>query len=368
MTLVASPKGPWFASGSLDSTIIVWDSRSGTVVYDWAAHERFVWSLAFSPDGRHLCSTGSDDTPKVWDLGADTATLVTTLVGHMRPVRCCAWSSSGALLATGSNDGSVRVWDGILARRGICHEIPGLVNAQCFGTSVSTVQFSPDASWLFAIHRLRASLANDGAAAYPGFNLWHFAAGFRVVQKHFGWVAPITAAAFDPRGRRLATISVHVESMCLWDLETESKLTVIPFSNTRPSALDEAIGIAFSSDGSSILTLRPTPEAPRKLELWDTESGRSKVVFGGRDHWSPCFSPDGNYIAAGSSFPGGVHLWRTNDGSHETVPMEGEDVNHFAFTADGHKLAYTSDTPIAHGSVMFVDCSPTAHRNSGTIH
>lgn len=37
--------------------------------------------------------------------------MVSALVGHKRYVACCAFSRDGSLLATGSNDRSVIVWD-----------------------------------------------------------------------------------------------------------------------------------------------------------------------------------------------------------------------------------------------------------------
>jgi WD40 repeat protein len=63
-----SPDGRWIASGSEDSTVKIWNGRSGELVHTFRGHTGIVTSVAFTPDGRRLISGSRDHTAKVWDL------------------------------------------------------------------------------------------------------------------------------------------------------------------------------------------------------------------------------------------------------------------------------------------------------------
>ena len=68
-----------------------------------------VFSLAFSPDGKLLASGSDDDTVCLWDV--DTQKQVGVLTGHSDSVNSVAFSPDGNLFASGSSDGKVRLWE-----------------------------------------------------------------------------------------------------------------------------------------------------------------------------------------------------------------------------------------------------------------
>jgi eukaryotic-like serine/threonine-protein kinase len=67
-----------------------------------------VYGLAFSRDGLSLVPVGRDRTVRVWD--PLTAEEILTLKGHEAPVRTAAFSPDGTILATGGDDGAIRLW------------------------------------------------------------------------------------------------------------------------------------------------------------------------------------------------------------------------------------------------------------------
>src|SRR6185503_20332139 len=113
-----SPDGTRLAAFDKDTrTIVLRDATTarpaGPVLT--VAAER-VLSLAFSPDGRTLASTGFDGagltngTITLWDL-ATGQPLRQTLNGHTDKVRALAFSPDGLVLASGADDQAVVLWD-----------------------------------------------------------------------------------------------------------------------------------------------------------------------------------------------------------------------------------------------------------------
>ena len=73
------------------------------------AHTNWVNSVAFSPDGVLLASGSKDKTVKLWDTA--TGQVVRTLEAHTNWVNSVAFSPDGVLLASGSGDTTVQLWD-----------------------------------------------------------------------------------------------------------------------------------------------------------------------------------------------------------------------------------------------------------------
>lgn len=74
-------------------------------------HERTIRSVAWSPCGNILAAGSFDATVTIWDKHDGEFKCTSTLEGHENEVKSIAWSSSGSLLATCSRDKSVWVWE-----------------------------------------------------------------------------------------------------------------------------------------------------------------------------------------------------------------------------------------------------------------
>src|SRR5262249_34058310 len=104
-----SPDGLVLASTSGDTTVKIWDTRSGEGIRTLLGHTAAVTSVTFSPDGQWLASSSCDNTVKVWERRTDDS--IRTLRGHELGVTGVGFSPDGELLASTSFDNTVKIWD-----------------------------------------------------------------------------------------------------------------------------------------------------------------------------------------------------------------------------------------------------------------
>jgi WD40 repeat protein len=122
-SVAVSPNGRLVASpaheqGAAEPAVFVWEvdwdakTYKNPPVHKLKGHKRYVYKVAFSPDGRHLASGSWDATIKIWDV--KTGKELRTLRGHAGTIYGLAFSPDGRSLAACSGSathGEVKVWD-----------------------------------------------------------------------------------------------------------------------------------------------------------------------------------------------------------------------------------------------------------------
>jgi WD40 repeat protein len=136
-SMAYSPDGTRLVSGSLDGTVQIWDTATGTKILPVIqGHQNVVLSVVFSPDGTRIASCSADESVRIW--AADDGTqLFLPLRGHDGAVVSVSFSSNGAHVVSGSDDKSIRIWDAI---SGVDVLWPLRGHEGC----VTLVAFSPD--------------------------------------------------------------------------------------------------------------------------------------------------------------------------------------------------------------------------------
>lgn len=115
-----SPDSKMLAGGSRDEKIRLWAVSTGKKIATFEGHVEGVPSVAFSPDGRTLASGGADMTVRLWEVA--TGKNAATLRGHTNSVTSVEFSPDGKTLASGNSfmggetrrsavTGEIRLWD-----------------------------------------------------------------------------------------------------------------------------------------------------------------------------------------------------------------------------------------------------------------
>jgi WD40 repeat protein len=228
LAVAFSPDGKLLATCSggfrpSDSTVKLWDvdralSRGSTEPITLKGHEGVIWCLAFSPDGKTLASGSMDKTVKLWDVGAWRAAgagsrtkgwrwTPRTIRGdaNARGVKSVVFSPDGKIVATGTYDGHITLWDAATQSRvSDFSQAPG---------EMRSIAFSPDGK--------RLATAKDDLKV----RIWNPAIR-QVVAILPGHTRLIEAVAFAPDGNTLASAGAD-GTVRLWRAapvaETEAK-------------------------------------------------------------------------------------------------------------------------------------------------
>ena len=212
-SVALSPDGQTLASGSHDRTIRLWDVNTGSLLRTLTGHTHSVLSVAFSPDSNILASGSGDRKIRLWDV--NTGRLIRSVPEPTGPVFSVVFRPDGEMLASGGRGPSIRFWDANTGRQVILHfwdantgKLIGSLGALGpHGGAVLSVAFSPDSNIL-------ASGSGDRK-----IRLWDVNTGRHIRTLAGGHTDSVLSVAFSPDGEMLASGSLG-ETLRLWDVST----------------------------------------------------------------------------------------------------------------------------------------------------
>jgi RNA polymerase sigma factor (sigma-70 family) len=379
----------WFNNETAEvPPIRFWDWAAGREVRKLGGHPIGTISLAFTPDGKTLASSGFEPMARLWDVA--TGREVDRRPGHSTTIDGLAVSPiDGTVFTFSQADGPILHWDPadgrMLESMGVYRKQIGNMAISPDGrTLVLLPQGREPVLWDLAACKVLRNLGDekhlgccfvafspDGRLVTGQHRVWDVATGRRLAKfldEGMSWCL----SSFSADGRRV--ITVKLERIRIWDVATgaEVRRAVEKIPMARNAAISPdgrlvAVGQFRPADG---LESREEPGVPGRqvepIRIWELASGREVMaLFGHQDISSGlAFSPDGRMLASVS----GAWLNRLDPGLRIWDVASGKPLRRFKDEpGSGVRIAYLPDgrsivTAGADGNALVWDVSDLADR------
>ncbi len=323
-----------FVVGGRRTKIELWDVTTGKMlsIFDEIGEDKHVIALAFSPDGTRLASVSKNTnaniktTLRLWDTTGNDKPIILRNIFRKQTgwTNALAFSPDGKMLASGSTDKKVRLWNTTTGR--LIGRLTGHING------IASLTFSPDGTIL-------VSSSTDGAVLF-----WNTETKNRLPTRITGHTGYVKAVAFLKNNTTLASVAFN-GSITFWDLKTPQ---VSEFQTI--GHLDLLTTTAFSPDAAKLASIRAKGNvtfmediglgfseliSDNYLRLTDVQTGRelTNIVTGGIPS-EIAFSPQGKIVAF-SSYNNIIRVWNTETGTSVNMPLSDE----LNFNEDGYLVS-----------------------------
>lgn len=302
----------------------------GTELTDYRGHSDLVSALAWSPDGNMIASGSNDQSVQVWN--AQTGQHVATYHGHSDTVTGIAWSPDGRYIASVQENGyDVHIWDSQTGQLAfLLHDENGAM----------LVAWSPDGNyvasgaaiisiWNIRTRALVVSTPRNsdyfrhlawspngvylaGSTDGKVIEVWNALNG-KIVYTYRGHRGTINNLAWSPDSTRIVSASEDKTAQ-VWDATNGQHVLVHSITGESVYGIRDVI---WSPDGSSIASIDAleASNVTPSVTIWNAVNG--KVLFARQKTEATvlAWSPDGSRMADDNG--NDVEIWQVGKATHK---------------------------------------------------